>query len=277
MRSLKLVLTVAVAGSICISLSLLEAQSQPTQPTTTFQLERGAGALQYPSSWTPRHYSNVYELWNVTADKLASAASEERNSVPRIDMSVTPVANHAEALHRLREIEAESGMTSRYVAIGGWPALQRRQLVPKPHEGDDVDSDGAKLFMVTTAVAAGAMVVRMDGFAPETASPEVVDQMESIGRSWRPATTSDAATADKEVQQLQQPVFADAARFVAFGSSLGGSGRGARVGKNRRKFRDAHARHSRQPGHIQYEGRKRVRDWCVVEWHQHRSRPAVLL
>jgi len=203
MRSLKLVLTVAVAGSTFISLSLLEAQSQPTQPTTTFQLERGAGSIQYPSGWTPRHYSNVYELWNVTADKLASAASEERNSVPRIDMSVTPVANHAEALHRLREIEAESGMTSRYVAIGGWPALQRRQLVPKPHEGDDVDSDGAKLFMVTTAVAAGATVVRLDGFAPETASPGVVDQMESIGRSWWPATASDPATADKEVQQLR--------------------------------------------------------------------------
>jgi hypothetical protein len=190
-----------------ISLALLEAQPQPTQATTpsgtAFQMERGAGSLEYPSGWTSRHYSNVYELWNVPAAKLASLTPEERDGVARIEMSVTPVANHAEALHRLQEIEAEYGMTSRYVSIGGWPGLVRRQLVPKPHEGDDTASDGVKLFMVTTAVAAGATLVRLDGFAPETASPELVDQMESIGRSWRPATAGDPATADRELQQLR--------------------------------------------------------------------------
>ena len=191
----------AVIAGFCIFLPLREAQSQTT---TAFALEKSAGSVQYPSGWSPRHYANVNELWKIAPAKLASMDPDERDEVPRIKTSFTPCANHAEALQRLREVEAEWGMTSTYLVVGGWPALQRRVLVPKPHEGDDKDSADQFLVMVTTAVAADATVVRLDGFAPETAPASVLAEMESIGRSLRPAASGVPQQSSNEVQQLQK-------------------------------------------------------------------------
>ena len=197
-------LCVLVTAAMSLSLAL-QAQTPPRVPGPTkgTALRVGAGALEYPSSWTEQHYANVTELWN-TSRRMAEMDPEERDSVAKIETSVTPCANHAEALHRLREIEAESGMTSTYTVIGGWPALERRQLVRKPVEGDaDAATSGKKLVMVTTAIAAGSTVVRIDGFAPENASQQLIQEMEDIGRSWRPNSTADAQAAAKEVQQLR--------------------------------------------------------------------------
>ncbi len=167
-------------------------------------LEGRGGSLGYPLGWTPYHYANLHELWNITPEGLSTLQPVDRESVPRIEINVISCASHDQALRRLREIEAEWGKTSRFLIIGGWPALQRRQLVPAPREGDDEEAGPENLYMVTTAVAAGETVVRMDGFAPETASALVLDQMESIGRFLRPVILGDSYTAGKEVEQLRR-------------------------------------------------------------------------
>jgi hypothetical protein len=209
MRSLNLFLHVAVTGTVFINFALLEAQAQPTQASTTskrvFHLGDRGGSIEYPLGWSPYHYQNVHELWNLTPERLANLQPDERETVARIETAVIPCADHAEAVRRLREIEAESGMTSRFMVIGGWPALQRRQLVPKPRASirTTADSGLERLVMVTTAVAADKMVVRLDGFAPETTSPEVLDQMERIGRALRPDAAGDPDAAAREVQELR--------------------------------------------------------------------------
>ncbi len=200
---LRVALTVAGLGAV----SAMEAQIQPepTGSTRVFALGQ-AGSVEYPAGWWARHYANAHELWNAAPEKLAQASGEEREAIARIESNVIECADHGEALRRLREIEAEWGATPRYGTIGGWPALQRRQLVPKPLEGGDDDPDAGreKLWMVTTAVAAGNTVIRLDGFAPEKTPPGVLDQMESIGRAIRPLAAGNAGQASKEVDELRR-------------------------------------------------------------------------
>src|SRR4051812_3012344 len=189
-----------VLGAMAIWFAMLALRAQPApQSSSTFQL--AGGSIAVPNGWTPRNYANMHELWNATPDRIASVSAQERDEIARIRTGLTPTKDHAEALHRLQEIEAESKTASQYVSIGGWPALVRRQLIDKPREGDTGTDDG-KLFMVTTAIAAGNTVVRMDGFAPETASLDLVKQMETIGRSWQPPVAGDEATAAREIRQL---------------------------------------------------------------------------
>lgn len=193
------------AIGVSLAVFALRAQSPPQLPPLkggTFQL--AGGSFVYPNGWAPHDYANMHELWNATADRIASMTAEERDDIARIMTSVTPTANHAEALHRLQEIEAESKGESQYVLIGNWPAFVRRQLIDRPREGDDSGTGNGKMFMVTTAIASGTKVVRMDGFAVETASPELVKQMETMSRSWQPPVAGDETTSTREIKQLSK-------------------------------------------------------------------------
>ena len=150
-------------------------------------------------------------------------------------------------------------MTSTYAVMGGWPALQRRLLVPKPHEGTDSDSDGEKLVVVTTAVAAGStVVVRMDRFAPENASPSVVDQMERIERSLHPTASGDPAGATNEVQQLRS----SPSLRIPKASSLGNSP--LRAAASAAEAPEARAASAPTPGKTINPGKPRSGDWKRV-------------
>jgi hypothetical protein len=202
----------AVTGGVLMGLQVIEAQTragaQVPDPQRVFVLEQQTGSFEYPAGWSPYHYANLHELWNATPERLAHLTPNDWDSIARIETNITPCANHAEAVHRLREIEAEWGMTSKFLTIGGWPTLQRRQLIQRPRAsvGAPEENSPDRLVMVTTAVAAGAMLIRLDGFAPESAPPEVIDQMASIGRAFRPhaASNPDGADADKEAEELRR-------------------------------------------------------------------------
>ena len=209
MRHCNLCLQLAVTASVLTGLSVIQAQTRPVaapQSKKVFSLGEQIGSLEYPANWSPYHYSNLHELWNVAPERLANPGPEMRETVARIETNVIPCADHAEALHRLREIEAEWGMTSKFMNIGGWPALQRRQIIPRP--GGSARGTGEpgpdRLVMVTTAVAAGATLIRLDGFAPESAPQEIIDQMESIGRALRPRAGGNPDRADKETDDLRK-------------------------------------------------------------------------
>src|SRR4051794_29135879 len=144
------------AMGIWLAVVALRAQSAP-QSASTFQLAGGSVAV--PAGWAPRDYANMHELWNATAERIASVSAEERDEIARIRTGITRTADHAEALRRLQEIEAESNTKSQYIVIGGWPALTRTQLIAKPQEGDAGAGEKEKLVMVTTAVATDKAVV----------------------------------------------------------------------------------------------------------------------
>jgi hypothetical protein len=203
-------LCAAFAGVVLTTGPVLRAQSQAAQERTsqsqTFRLADRGGSIAYPSGWSPMHYDNVHELWNATPDSMAQLSPEQRESIARIETNVIPCTNHAEALRRLREIEAEWGMTSQFLTVGGWPALQRRQLVPRPEARTRSKTAPApsRLYMITTAIAAGNTLIRLDGFAPESAPPNVLNQMEKIGRELRPDVSGDPTEASKEVEELRK-------------------------------------------------------------------------
>lgn len=200
MRHCTLATNVAVAGILLLVVPFLQAQ---TQPATAVSISGSGGSVQLPSGWYENRYANAQELWNVKPERLASLSEDERDALARITFNITPCANHAEAVQRLRQIEAEWGMTSTYDVVGGWPALHRRLLVPKPEEGDDFSGTPEWLVMVTTAVAVDATVVRIDGFGPEAAAAQVVAQLDSIGRSFLPAVAGDPQQAADQAQQLR--------------------------------------------------------------------------
>ncbi len=197
MRYFHWLASLAVSGVVLAVTPATQAQ------TRVFAVDQ-AGSFEYPAGWSPRHYANLHELWNATPERLGRASAAEQAAMARIETNAIACADHAEALRRLREIEAEWGGGSRFVTIGGWPALVRRQLIPKPTEGDDADADQERLWMVTTAVAAGSTVIRLDGFAPENTPQRVLDQMESIGRAVRTAAAGLAGQASKEVEELRR-------------------------------------------------------------------------
>jgi len=210
MRNFNVFLQVAVTGTVMAGLPVIEAQTRPAagppESLRSFSLGEQTGSFEYPAGWSPYHYANLHELWNASPERLANLKSGDRDSIARIETNVTPCADHAEAVHRLREIEAEWGMTSKFLTIGAWPALQRRQIIPRPRPSarGTVDTGPDRLVMVTTAVAAGATLIRLDGFAPENASPEVIDQMESIGLAVRPHAPGNPGQADKETDELRR-------------------------------------------------------------------------
>ncbi len=84
--------------------------------------------------------------------------------------------DHTDAVHRLQEIAAESGGNARFVAICGWPALERRAQVLLPRvqkRGEELEKRGEELgpfdarslqrTLVTVAVAVGDTIVRYEG------------------------------------------------------------------------------------------------------------------
>ena len=211
MRKFNLILQVTLTGAVVIGVPATMAQTGMTSSSPAskrvFSLEDQAGAVEYPRGWSEHHYANVHELWYVTPERAASVKPEEQQSIARIESTVIHCADHAEALLRLRQIEAEWGMTSNFMTIGGWPALQRRQLIPTPHASVPArggETSPERLWMITTAIAAGNAVIRLDGFAPETAPQNVLDDMASIGRAIRPHAVDSANRAAKETEELRR-------------------------------------------------------------------------
>ena len=180
MRSLKLFVNVALTSVVLFNLCLLSGSAVAPHTTRRFRKDLPTCGRRWFHRIPPRDGSSSIMPTCVKSgtsrpQPRRPRSQPSREDVARIQTSVTPVKDHQEALHRLREIEAEWGTTPKYVVMGGWPALQRRQFVPKPHEGAEVGTDHERLVMITTAIAAGATVVRLDGFAPEAASPQVID------------------------------------------------------------------------------------------------------
>ena len=219
-RALRQSGTLAVAGFIMLvgvamspSASGQNAQSPPKSAlgtsTQVFALRDDGISIEYPPGWSPNRYANVNELLNVPPEQLA-ALGPNRENVASIDISVIRNKSHAEAVRRLREIAAESNATSSYLTIGGWPALQRRQVVPKPRPGQSPGgSTDVTVTIVTIAVAVDKLLVRFSGYAPQDASGQLADQIESIGRTIRFRTAGDPTMSRRDIEHLRaSPPFA---------------------------------------------------------------------
>ena len=152
----------------------------------TLQTEQGF-TVAYPESWSATQEANLYSLFSVAADALPSADLDE---VARVVISTEQRSDHAEAVERLGTIEAESDVPATSLTIGGWPAIQRCQVVDTPQSGSaDASGGGGSVQVVTTAIAADALIIRLEGTVPIESGAEQIALITRIGQSVAPVAT----------------------------------------------------------------------------------------
>ena len=211
MRISSISVYLALAGTLIIAAPSLEAHPQAGSARGAskriLEVREYGVSLEYPPGWSDRQYGSVHELWNVPPEKLATLAADASEITASANVVVIRGKDHAEALRRLREIAAESNVSSSFLTIGGWPALQRREQVPTPVRGEDDDPEHADsvktLTMVTTAVAVGDLLVRVTGFVPFDPSGRIAAQLEAMSRHLRFRTAGDPTASSRELLELR--------------------------------------------------------------------------
>lgn len=169
--------------------------------TNRLDIKAGAISVRYPSNWSnpPKRFANMDELVNVSAEELSAAAP-----TARIQITVVPRTDHAEALQQLREIASENTSRPTFASLGGWPALQRRHLGPREQPGEGRDFVDKMVLTITTAIAAGNMLVRLEASLPSAASQALINQVEAIERSVAFQSRGNVPRTNREILELRR-------------------------------------------------------------------------
>src|SRR5262245_1669774 len=159
----------------------------------------GALTVRYPESWSvaPSQLTNVQELVDVPADRQTT-----ETATARVKVRVQTRTDHQDALQQLREIAAEFEAPPTFLTIGGWPALQRRALARRQQPSQGTRHPDDEVLRVTTAVAAGDLLVRLEATLPADAASALVEEAEAIGRELEFASPGDPGVAADEINQL---------------------------------------------------------------------------
>lgn len=191
---------------LCAGMTFASQSTTPeSRPPANYELDKTGVNFQLPANWSVEHSARMYRLIRAPHEQLPALNPEQREGLAKITTSIEIRKDHADALLRLRQIAAESTTASEFTTLGAWPALQRVELMAKPQlgrEGKPADNPGT-LVHVTTAVAAGSTLFRMDGFVDQKADPAIVREMQSIGRSLGFRASGNLPESNSEVRTLQ--------------------------------------------------------------------------
>ncbi len=158
-----------------------------------------------PAEWesVASQFSNVTELRRTLPQGLHAGGLTDA----RILITVEVGRSHKEALVRLEDIALERDVEPTFLEIGGWPAIQRRVRLPlEKRRSIPVPESAAMYWRVTTAVAAGNRVLRMEGVVPDAFALQVGGEVEEIGRSSLFPTRGVPAEVDREIEKLRSKV-----------------------------------------------------------------------
>lgn len=197
----------AALSVTCVIQTVLPTESA-AQGTQNLRLLGEDVTVSYPSGWSVAPYADVYQLLNVPADQQGTLDVDSLDRIARIIVTAERGRDHAEAVGRLSAIATEVSSPSTFLSVGGWPALQRRRFAPKPQPGQNVSPEGSATELVlrtTTAVAAGTLILRLEGFLPSDANQTLIDQVEAIGRGLLFATSGDPTQTSRDIDQLRTP------------------------------------------------------------------------
>jgi hypothetical protein len=197
-----------LAGLIIPLLAPSTAEPQPTIELTERVQVHPEFSVAHPAGWSVRQIANTQQMFAATAEAI------DLGEVVLEDIAIVVIhteqrTDHAEAVLRLKQIEAESDAPSRFVQIAGWPALQRQQQVDKPHAGPPGEPrpERATQMVVTTAIAVDALLVRLEAVLPSDATPEAITEVLMIGESVNTRVAGDPDAAQQEVDRLNsEPV-----------------------------------------------------------------------
>ncbi len=197
------------------------AAQQAAQLIHTMEIPGEAYALRYTDNWSvaPSPYRNARVLVSRLAGLRAAAPGA---AAARITIMTESGKEHSEVVRRLREIAAEYSAPVTFLKISGWPALQRRHLVPMEQPGGDSSDTPTEMSLrLTTAIAAGNLLVRLEAAVPPEA-PALADEAEAIGRSVTfPAIEPPTTDVDREIRDLEAaPKTRDDSAVTAPGGEL---------------------------------------------------------
>jgi len=187
-------------------LAMIAARPAMAQGVQSVQEIRAHGiTFMRPVAWesVPSQFSNVTELRRDLPQALAPGGIPTE---ARILITVDVSRSRQEILTRLEEIALESDVEPTFLDIGGWPALQRRQQVPVEKRNSIPGTPWAETYWrVTTAVAAGSRLLRMEGIISEDL-PDELTEVEEIGRSALFPRRGNPSEVDKDIDRLRRTV-----------------------------------------------------------------------
>jgi hypothetical protein len=202
-----------VAGCFFIALPISHAQARPAQARTrsnpvprlgpaahTLSLPGEEVSIRYPRDWSLAHPTdNAWVLLNVRADQL-----ETVEPTVRVHIGYLERGDHAAAVSELAEIATEYATPSKFLAIGGWPALQRVQRLARPQPSEAPPHPDPQMVQITTAVAVGSLLLRIDGRLPSDADQRLQALVLDIGRNLTFKSEGNAADVEQEIQRLNR-------------------------------------------------------------------------
>src|SRR5262245_5422603 len=221
--------TILVLLASCLY-SAMAQDPQAQQFTKSLSIEAKNMTLRYPEGWNLIQSPDptVRELqMQVSLEKRSGVneADSESTGTARMQINIEPRLDHADAFERLRHIAAEYSGSETYLDIGGWPAYQRRYLAPLARRSSAATKPVEISVCVTTAIAAGDQVIRIETFFPPGASEELAAQAELIGRSATFAETGDERQTQEDIRMLRaSPPLRSSPYVPPLSTGVGGAG-----------------------------------------------------
>jgi hypothetical protein len=186
----------------------------PQTPQPVRQLEMSGGArLQAQENWkaVEERPANAMEL--IAREPLGGG--EFRQS--HVLVTTENRTDFEDASKRLADIAAEvPSSPPRFLTISGWPALQRRYTALLERRGQEspektemqpkLEREAPATQRVTTAIAAGNQLIRVEAALAPGADPNLADQAEMMGRSVKvaPPSASERAKVQQALQKLRK-------------------------------------------------------------------------
>jgi len=198
----RILVFVGAVTAACLALATLPSQSpaQGVALPNRHDIPTLGISLRYPDGWSvaPRRYANMEELIDVPADRQNTV-----EETARLKIRTQSRTDHNEAISELREIAAEVSSPSTFLAIGGWPALQRRHIEARQQPSQGPRHIDEQVLKITTAVAVGNLLLRLEASLPSDAGQELIAQVEAIGRSLVFTSAGDPGQLQQELEKLR--------------------------------------------------------------------------
>src|SRR3972149_58994 len=202
-RNLTFLVVITIAFLALAALpSVSEAQSPPTlTQSLDIKVEDMSITVRYPDNWSvaPEQFVNSWKLINVPADQ-----QETTTPTARVKISAETRIDHADALKQLQELGTGLGVDpSEFLEIGGWPALQASHLEERPQPSQGPQFEDKYVLRITTAIAAGKLLVHLDASLPSNANQTLIDEAKAIGSGVAFSATGNPGQLQNELEGLR--------------------------------------------------------------------------